>query len=929
MGKKIVLAELDLDTKGLLKAAADTKKQMEELEKQQQKLSDKGKENSKEYLALEAALKQLQATQKMQQAAITAQVNEEGKLLSQKKAIKDAVKEQNQTETDYIANNERLLALKRNLNTTDDDYEKKLGRINAKLLENTNWLKENGSENAKLVTTMNDYKAQVLESFDSINIFNGGLSGLVSRAQEAGGTGPLLKNAFNGITGGIGGMTKAAWGFVSNPIGAILTALVLVVQGLVGVFKNFTPVVDKVEQVMAAVGAVFESVKNSVIGLVTGATSLGDFFSGFVGSAAEAATEAANLTKAQQELADAMEVQEVANEKAKNQIDELITKSKDMSLSEQERADAVKQAAKVEEDTYKKNMDLANRDYQNSLKKIATGKNLTDQEKKRLNEEGFAYAKLLQEKKAISDEELDALKSAEQRKLATEREGIARRQKMLDERAAEDARRLEEEQRKKDEALRRDEERERKRLQMLTNAAERQKLLLDQFLISQGAKAKSLQEELKMNDDILKKKIAVADAELKANKENANAKLQHDNAVSQAKLENLQANASATERFATAEYNLWAATAPAKKDLAKNLTQALVEEEVKRLDDVQDHQLKLLEKVKGTNYDIIEEKILNNQALSEKDLEYLTEKARIDDEHTAGVKEANKALADQKAAQETAELEVKRAQATTDYEQQMADEEIRYQAELTKLEERKQQGLISEQQYNALKEAEDNKHANNRKAIEKSVMDNKLSLASTTFGNLATIMGKESAAGKAMAVAQATIDTYKSAVSAYGAMAPIPMVGPALGAVAAAAAVAAGIANVKKITSTKAPKAEKGALFGIGGRRHSQGGTMFTGEDGTRFEAEQGELIGVMNRNAARHFMAFNNTFPAGQATAPNYFASGGIVSREIAPQGLNTDELAAKIAHANMMIPAPVVAVQDILAKSSSHVQVRDAANF
>jgi len=219
--------------------------------------------------------------------------------------------------------------------------------------------------------------------------------------------------------------------------------------------------------------------------------------------------------------------------------------------------------------------------------------------------------------------------------------------------------------------------------------------------------------------------------------------------------------------------------------------------------------------------------------------------------------------------------------------------------------------------------------AKRRKDIEESVFNNKLSLASSTFSSLQGILGKESAAGKAMAVAQATIDTYKSAVAAYSSMSGIPIVGPALGAVAAGAAVAAGIANVKKITATKTPKAEKGALFNIGGNRHSNGGTLFTGADGTRFEAEQGELIGVMNRNAAAHFMAFNNAFPAGGSSTPNYFAGGGIVSREIASPSLNIDELAAKIALANSAIPAPVVAVQDIVAQGNSYVQVRDAANF
>jgi len=115
----------------------------------------------------------------------------------------------------------------------------------------------------------------------------------------------------------------------------------------------------------------------------------------------------------------------------------------------------------------------------------------------------------------------------------------------------------------------------------------------------------------------------------------------------------------------------------------------------------------------------------------------------------------------------------------------------------------------------------------------------------------------------------------------------------------------------------------------IGGNRHAAGGTLFTGTDGTRFEAEQGELVGVMNRNAAHHFMAFNNAFPAGGSTAPNYFANGGIVSREIAQQQLNIDELASKIALANSAIPAPIVAVQDIITQGNSYIQVREGANF
>ena len=79
--------------------------------------------------------------------------------------------------------------------------------------------------------------------------------------------------------------------------------------------------------------------------------------------------------------------------------------------------------------------------------------------------------------------------------------------------------------------------------------------------------------------------------------------------------------------------------------------------------------------------------------------------------------------------------------------------------------------------------------------------DQKMDIASSTAGNLAAILGEETAAGKAAAIIQATINTYKSATAAYASLAGIPVVGPVLGGIAAAAAVAAGIANVKAISS--------------------------------------------------------------------------------------------------------------------------------
>ena len=83
--------------------------------------------------------------------------------------------------------------------------------------------------------------------------------------------------------------------------------------------------------------------------------------------------------------------------------------------------------------------------------------------------------------------------------------------------------------------------------------------------------------------------------------------------------------------------------------------------------------------------------------------------------------------------------------------------------------------------------------------------EEKLKIISKGFSDLSSILGEESAAGKAAAIAAATIDTYSSATSSYKSLAGIPIIGPVLGAAAAGAAIASGLATVKKIASTKVP----------------------------------------------------------------------------------------------------------------------------
>lgn len=105
-----------------------------------------------------------------------------------------------------------------------------------------------------------------------------------------------------------------------------------------------------------------------------------------------------------------------------------------------------------------------------------------------------------------------------------------------------------------------------------------------------------------------------------------------------------------------------------------------------------------------------------------------------------------------------------------------------------------EQAKILGDQYKAEKDLEEAKMAVKTKG---------LALASSIADSAADIIGKETKAGKAMAIASTTISTYQSATEAFKSMSGIPIVGPALGAAAAAAAVASGLANVKSILSVK------------------------------------------------------------------------------------------------------------------------------
>lgn len=137
-------------------------------------------------------------------------------------------------------------------------------------------------------------------------------------------------------------------------------------------------------------------------------------------------------------------------------------------------------------------------------------------------------------------------------------------------------------------------------------------------------------------------------------------------------------------------------------------------------------------------------------------------------------------------------------------EQFLSDEAVFYD-DLTKLEDEHAKNSLAIEKFIT---AETEKQARKRKEIaerEKQWQRDKYNYIATIASATAQIAGQETAAGKAFAVASATISTYLSAQRAFESQFnPIAEISsPARGALTAAAAVASGLANIHSILSVK------------------------------------------------------------------------------------------------------------------------------
>lgn len=387
-----------------------------------------------------------------------------------------------------------------------------------------------------------------------------------------------------------------------------------------------------------------------------------------------------------------------------------------------------------------------------------------------------------------------------------------------------------------------------------------------------------------------------------------------------------------------------AAAEQAKSQAAVKAT----EEAEKRKRELQQETIKQMEialttldlsiKERELNNDTNATKLANQQELANKSLEierYRLEQGLISQQEYANKEtalkletmkiqqqmDAEQAALDKerRAMDEANRKEIEMSEITNQYDLRQAQLDAQYAQEMAAAERIGADTTLVQQKYEKAKED-----------LTKARVNAELTMSAGLAGQLSSLLGEESEAGKAFGVVQATINTYLGATKALAQ-------GGILGIAQAAVVIAFGMKQVMSIAKQKDPdtkintSVKKYAKGGqIVGKSHAQGGVTFRGDNGQVFEAEGGENVYIMKRSASAEINALSalNEAHGGNSfgTSGLYkFADGGMVaniseanrmSRQIDNIRLSNEsinQLAGVVIEAVASMPNPIVSVQDI----------------
>lgn len=405
-----------------------------------------------------------------------------------------------------------------------------------------------------------------------------------------------------------------------------------------------------------------------------------------------------------------------------------------------------------------------------------------------------------------------------------------------------------------------------KAIAWLKQELEWQKEAIEDYVKTNSAVAKSMQERLDIEEKGMQDRLALLDKE-KANgliKQREYERQKRDIEQDYLKVRN-ELTIEAVQKEAE-QYEMLNAD---KFDTEEALQEAIYQKKVEALE--KEKQLK--QEMHDWDYNAEEEhqeKLQELKADYQGKLQELKVQQEKEDENNRNAqKEAEKAQRDFDFADKLMSLQ---EQGATELEIEAEQLRQRHEKEREELDESLDNNKISHEMYYNQLNLLIRKQAKEELDLKKKTEESKLALTQSVLGQIKGMTGEHTALSKAAAIAEATINTYLGVSKAISQGMP-------MGAVTAAITLAAGMANVQKIVSTEADKYEAGGL--IVGKSHASGGVPFTVAGRGGFEAEGGEYI-INKRATAMYFPvleAINKSAGYGSYN-PVYMAAGGVIKQ-------------------------------------------------
>lgn len=886
MANKIVIAELDIDVNSMLKATADLKKNIQDLKDAQKVLTITGKQNSEEFVQNASDLKVLTSAYNQNIKAIGEQT-QASKTEAQQAEILNAVLNQEVTTIKEARDQNKLLNKLRNeTNVTTEEGKKQLTDLNAKLDSNNAFVKENADQYLQQKLNIGNYSS-------ALSGLSPQLDALVTQGQAIYSGLVMQKEALIATSTTMGGVSKASnvlkIALISTGIGAIAVAL----GALVTYLTSTQAGMDKVTAVTRPLQAIFQS----LLGVVQ---NVGKYLFEAFSNPKQLLTDLADFVKTNLinrfkafgvilEGLMNLDFKQVTNGvlQAGTGVENLTDKISDASKATKEFLDeAVKRGQQIDAITkgIEKSEINLNKERAISEGKIKelqlisknTALNTTDRVKaqqeivKLAQEEATKEGNILKLKieRLTIEQELNDTNREGNKELADLEAQLQQTKNKAKDAELEGIRVIATAMK---EARAKETERANKRTEQELNASKQR---IDLFIAEQGFRKKSTEEEYLFNKEIQERELKDLDLRYKKGKVS---KLEYETEKLNITNDFLKSNADLL--LAEGQRELDIIKANANLGLDAKLEAERTYQDI-RLEQGEINEREYQDAIDAINTEYDQKR--KDKKLEDEALERDRKAINLENE-----REANQLTFEQ-------DVEIEREQ-----------NEIKLQEE-----------LLEAEKSGADMQLIKDKYAKYDSDLTQKVNDYKLESTADTFGKLSNLFGTQSKLGKAFALYQAGIDGYQAVMKAFNSQF-IPGDPTSLPRAIGAGALA-GAFSAKQIAGIAGAKFEKGGIQEVGGNRHSQGGTVFRGSDGTVFEAEKGEGIGILNRSAYSSFMDFNNRFGNG-SSSNGFFQGGGIITQGVKQPSIDLNSVVDAIAS----MPAPQVAVSEIASVGNQYKNV------